>query len=147
MRRAPPSLRDSTFIPANPFSTDFAWRKLAKHFTVPVGGAMQWITKYCAIFSSVVFASLWTTDLLPAQSNQQLPSFGVCKPVSERTAEIGCWILVDQPVGQRFLTSGALFRESAEFKSQIDNHGKIDHQRENFADTGVLGEFVDFQGK
>jgi hypothetical protein len=35
-----------------------------------------------------------------AQSNAQLPSFGVCKPVSERTTEVGCWILADQPIGQ-----------------------------------------------
>ncbi len=26
--------------------------------------------------------------------------FGVCKPVAQRTSEVGCWILVDQPVGR-----------------------------------------------
>lgn len=26
--------------------------------------------------------------------------FGVCKPVAQRTTEVGCWILVDQPVGR-----------------------------------------------
>jgi quercetin dioxygenase-like cupin family protein len=30
----------------------------------------------------------------------QVQSFGVCKPVAERSGELGCWILVDQPVGQ-----------------------------------------------
>lgn len=37
---------------------------------------------------------------LSAQSNARLPSFGACKPVSERTSEGGCWILDDQPIGK-----------------------------------------------
>ncbi|MGA8143623.1 MAG: hypothetical protein WB987_07025 [Candidatus Acidiferrales bacterium] len=42
---------------------------------------------------------LSTQTSLRAQSNAQLPRFGVCKPVSERTTEMGCWILVDHPIG------------------------------------------------
>jgi quercetin dioxygenase-like cupin family protein len=30
----------------------------------------------------------------------QAPSFGVCKPVTRRSSEIGCWILIDQSVGR-----------------------------------------------
>lgn len=41
-------------------------------------------------------APIWVN----AQSNAKPPSFGVGKPVSERTMELGCWILVDQPVGR-----------------------------------------------
>ena len=33
---------------------------------------------------------------LPAQ----VQSFGVCKPVAQRSGALGCWILVDQPVGE-----------------------------------------------
>jgi quercetin dioxygenase-like cupin family protein len=61
---------------------------------------MKWITRCCASLASVVFVWLLTTISLGAKSNAQLPSFGVCKPVSERTTEVGCWILADQPVGR-----------------------------------------------
>jgi len=30
----------------------------------------------------------------------QLTGFGTCKPISQRTAEVGCWILVDQAIGR-----------------------------------------------
>ncbi|MGH7616764.1 MAG: hypothetical protein ACREPM_06015 [Gemmatimonadaceae bacterium] len=30
----------------------------------------------------------------------QTQSFGVCKPVIERSTEVGCWILIDQSVGR-----------------------------------------------
>lgn len=61
---------------------------------------MKSVTRCCA---PVAWAVLiwWVTPLsLSAQSNAQLPSFGVCKPVSERTTEVGCWILVDHPIGR-----------------------------------------------
>ncbi len=32
--------------------------------------------------------------------NGQVARFGTCKPVSERTSELGCWILIEQPVGR-----------------------------------------------
>jgi hypothetical protein len=46
--------------------------------------------------------SIWllATISLSANSNAQSFSLGACKPVSERTTEIGCWILVAQPVGK-----------------------------------------------
>jgi hypothetical protein len=61
---------------------------------------MEWIRKCCAALLFVFLAWLSTTISLSAQSSAPSPSFGVCKPVSERTTELGCWILVDQPVGR-----------------------------------------------
>jgi hypothetical protein len=61
---------------------------------------MKWVTRSCSPLASVVLVWLLTTISLSAQSNARLPSFGVCKPVSERTTEVGCWILVDHPVGR-----------------------------------------------
>ena len=61
---------------------------------------MTWITRRVSPLAWVVSGWLLMTISLAAQSNSQLPSFGVCKPVSERTTEVGCWILVDQPVGR-----------------------------------------------
>jgi hypothetical protein len=61
---------------------------------------MKWITRCYAPLTSVLFVWSLTSLSLCAQSKAQLPSFGVCKPVSERTTEVGCWILTDQPVGR-----------------------------------------------
>lgn len=61
---------------------------------------MKGITRYCALLTSVVFVSLMATIWMSAQSDAHLPSFGVCKPARERTTEVGCWILVDQPLGR-----------------------------------------------
>jgi len=61
---------------------------------------VNWITRCGAPVASVVFVCLLTATSLSAQSNAPLPSFGICKPVSERTTEVGCWILADQPVGR-----------------------------------------------
>lgn len=58
------------------------------------------MTRRCPPSASVAFLCLLTTISLCVNSNAQLPSFGACKPVSERTTEVGCWILVDQPVGR-----------------------------------------------
>ncbi len=60
---------------------------------------MKWVARCCALLPSVTWIGLLTAVSLSGQSNAPLPSFGACKPVSERTAEVGCWILVDQPVG------------------------------------------------
>jgi quercetin dioxygenase-like cupin family protein len=35
-----------------------------------------------------------------AQSSAQSAGFGICRPVSERTGEVGCWIIPDTPVGR-----------------------------------------------
>jgi quercetin dioxygenase-like cupin family protein len=61
---------------------------------------MKWIARCCAVLASFVSIGLPTTISLSAQSNAESLSFGICKPVSERTTEVGCWILVDQPVGR-----------------------------------------------
>ncbi len=47
---------------------------------------------------------MWTTLLLcipiaSAQLSPQSPTVETCHPVSQRTGELGCWILADQPVG------------------------------------------------
>jgi quercetin dioxygenase-like cupin family protein len=61
---------------------------------------MKWVIRCSAPLASVIFIWLLTTISLSAQSNAPSLSFGVCKPVSERTTEVGCWILVDQPIGR-----------------------------------------------
>jgi quercetin dioxygenase-like cupin family protein len=35
-----------------------------------------------------------------AAAQTETQAFGVCKPVSQRTQEVGCWILGEQPVGE-----------------------------------------------
>lgn len=50
---------------------------------------------------SMLLASLLLLPLyLCAQSSPQTAGFGACKPVSERTGKVGCWIIVDNPVGR-----------------------------------------------
>jgi hypothetical protein len=61
---------------------------------------MNWRMSFGVSLASVVFACLLASSSVSAQSNATPLSFGVCKPVSERTTEVGCWILVDQPVGR-----------------------------------------------
>jgi len=61
---------------------------------------MRWVTESDSPLASAVLVWLLTTISLSAQSNMPLPSFGICKPVSERTTEVGCWILVDHPIGR-----------------------------------------------
>jgi quercetin dioxygenase-like cupin family protein len=78
------------------------------------GNAMRWNLFCCAIFTSIILISSHAqtnaqTNAQPnsqtnAQTNTQtstkLPTIGNCKPVTERTAEKGCWVLADQPVGR-----------------------------------------------
>ena len=61
---------------------------------------MKWPAIYRVLFSWAVFAWPLTTISQQAQSTAPLPAFGVCKPVTERTAEVGCWVLANQPVGR-----------------------------------------------
>lgn len=68
---------------------------------------MKWIARYCAPMAAAIFVLLMSPIWLHAQSDSHLPSFGVCKPVSERTTEMGCWIMVDQPVGR--IDQGQIF--------------------------------------
>jgi hypothetical protein len=72
----------------------------AAHYSLPVGCIMKWMEGCCATLPSLVLVCLMTPASRCAQLNGKLPSFGVCKPVTERTAEVGCWILVDQPLGR-----------------------------------------------
>ena len=61
---------------------------------------MKSVARSCSHFASIVLLLVTTTSSLRAQSNVPLPSFGICKPVSERTTEVGCWILIDHPIGR-----------------------------------------------
>ncbi len=61
---------------------------------------MKSITRYCFLLTPVVFAWVLATISVRAQSTAQSLSFGVCKPINERATEVGCWIIVDQPVGR-----------------------------------------------
>ena len=61
---------------------------------------MDWIARYCKLSISGGFFWLLTAICLHAQSNGAAHSFGACKPVSERTTEVGCWIVGDQPLGR-----------------------------------------------
>jgi quercetin dioxygenase-like cupin family protein len=61
---------------------------------------MTSLMKYSVRLGPVAIVWLLTTIPLWAQANAPTVSFGICKPVSERTTEVGCWILADQPVGR-----------------------------------------------
>ncbi|MGH9704137.1 MAG: hypothetical protein ACRD4K_12255 [Candidatus Acidiferrales bacterium] len=61
---------------------------------------MKWRTSVLAALGLAVLAWMIMTNAALAQVSGQSLAFGVCKPVSERTAEIGCWILSDQAVGK-----------------------------------------------
>jgi quercetin dioxygenase-like cupin family protein len=61
---------------------------------------MESVTRHCRPPAWVLLAFLSTTQFLPAQSNPPIPSFGVCRAVTERTKEVGCWVLGDHPVGR-----------------------------------------------
>lgn len=61
---------------------------------------MKWTMRIHVAFTLVVLIWSVTTIPLSAQSNAQPLSFGTCKPVSERTSDVGCWILVDQALGR-----------------------------------------------
>lgn len=60
---------------------------------------MKWVVRCCPPLASFTLIWLLMAISLSAQSNPQSISFGTCKPVSQRTTEVGCWILVDLPVG------------------------------------------------
>jgi quercetin dioxygenase-like cupin family protein len=58
-------------------------------------------TIFRALLQSLAFLPLLAASSPSrAQTNTPLPSFGICKPVTERTTELGCWILADQPLGR-----------------------------------------------
>lgn len=61
---------------------------------------MKWVTRRCVPLASFIWIWLVTAISLSAQSKAPIHSFGACKPVSERTTEVGCWILADQPTGR-----------------------------------------------
>jgi hypothetical protein len=68
-------------------------------FGRPGSSIMNWIARYFAPCASIVSVCLLAANSLCAQSNGPSLAFGTCKPASERTTEVGCWILVDQPMG------------------------------------------------
>lgn len=64
--------------------------------------------KFCHRASGAFALIAWLLGALSIwnQASAQQPG-GVCKPISERTAEVGCWILAVQPIGQ--LTKSQVF--------------------------------------
>jgi quercetin dioxygenase-like cupin family protein len=48
---------------------------------------------------SVAAFCLGVLIVVSTHATAQGPAFGTCKPVSERTTELGCWILVDHAIG------------------------------------------------
>jgi hypothetical protein len=69
--------------------------------TFPEAYIMKWVARPCALLTSIIVTWLLIAISPFAQSNMKSLSFGACKPVSERsTSEVGCWILVDMPVGK-----------------------------------------------
>jgi hypothetical protein len=97
---------------------------------------MQWIARYFAAFASIVSVCLLATNSLCAQSNAPSLSFGICKPVSERTTEVGCWILVDQPIGRIeqaqvfwhldiYLTRSEAEKAKGPQGTVVESHGKV----------------------
>ncbi len=61
---------------------------------------MKFVTRYCRPLASVLFALLSAAPCLWAQSSSPIPSFGVCKAVTQRTTDVGCWVLTDHPIGR-----------------------------------------------
>lgn len=43
---------------------------------------------------------LLSLPVVPAWGQAKADGFGVCKPISQRTQEVGCWIITDNPVGK-----------------------------------------------
>jgi hypothetical protein len=49
----------------------------------------------------LVIGCLWLASMaLPVQTLAQADAFGICKPVSQRTSEVGCWIVAHNALGQ-----------------------------------------------
>jgi hypothetical protein len=61
---------------------------------------MKLVKSLGVVVAAAAFVLLGTPDVVNGQQGGQMPSFGACKPLSERTTELGCWILVDQPIGR-----------------------------------------------
>jgi hypothetical protein len=59
---------------------------------------MQSIRRYCNTCGPVVSLFCLTVLSLSSQALAQPVSGEVCKPISERTGELGCWILAHEPV-------------------------------------------------
>jgi quercetin dioxygenase-like cupin family protein len=57
-------------------------------------------TRTRARLSGFVGALFLVPFFVYAQSSAQSAGFGICRPVSERTGEVGCWIMTDVPVGR-----------------------------------------------
>lgn len=88
--------------------------------------------------SPFVVALACATMFVPparAQAPARTPRFGVCKPVSERTTPVGCWILVDNPIGtpsrrqvywhlDRYPTRAAADSAKGRFGTVVDALGK-----------------------
>jgi hypothetical protein len=60
---------------------------------------MKPLVDFCGrVFSFLLLGTLANVGLLSGTPAQ--PVSGGCKPVSERTTEVGCWIVAHEPVGR-----------------------------------------------
>ena len=51
------------------------------------------------VVRGVLLSTIWVLALSGQSSAQTIPG-GACKMASERTTEVGCWVIADQPMGQ-----------------------------------------------
>jgi quercetin dioxygenase-like cupin family protein len=69
----------------------------------PFFGACHLLAMF-AVFLLTVAGGALLSQSVPAgvskPANQPAQNVGACKPVSQRTLEVGCWILADDPIGQ-----------------------------------------------
>jgi hypothetical protein len=65
---------------------------------------------------SMLTALLLCVPIAGAQWSPQSSTVETCQPVSQRTGELGCWILVDQPVGP--LTESQVFWHTDTYPTQ-----------------------------
>src|ERR1700676_3995583 len=62
---------------------------------------MTLITMFRRVGDALTVAACWVAMLsLCSPASGQPVQGGVCLPVSQRTSEVGCWIIAHEPVGQ-----------------------------------------------
>src|SRR5436305_1040733 len=88
----------------------------------------------CATIAAM--AAFVVTSLVCEHALAQPVPSGVCRPVSERASEVGCWVLADEPIGELaqakvfwHLTTYATRAEAETAKSAhgivVESFGKI----------------------
>jgi hypothetical protein len=73
-------------------------------------GASKWKQSMLCIFLALAGAVLFTTC--------QEACAQICRPVAERTGEVGCWIIANQPIGQ--LTKSQTFWHLDAYPTEVE---------------------------